>query len=290
MSGAAISPSMGKETRPAFRFLLGLANVRLGVWVPNPRRAERWLETEKGVRRRYARRRDRDESPVAMRLGDVRQTERIDGPSRTVTAPRPGPRYLLKEMLGWNSVNDPFLYVTDGGHYENLGLVELLRRGCTEIFCFDASGGTSMSALGDAIALARSELEVEIKIDPSPLVEDKDSRLAKKACVAGEITYPGGRKGVLVYARSVVTQSAPYDVQAFRLKDPVFPHHSTADQLYTDQKFEAYRALGACIAKDALDEADSEQLGTAGSNGARPSARRRARTTAATGRRAGGSA
>ena len=54
--------------------------------------------------------------------------------------PRPRPRYLLKELLGWNSVNDKYLYVTDGGHYENLGLVELLRRGCTKIYCLDASG------------------------------------------------------------------------------------------------------------------------------------------------------
>jgi hypothetical protein len=216
-----------------------------------------------------------------MRLGTDARKDRIDGPRRRVFVPKPGPWYLVKEMLGRNSVNDPYLYVTDGGHYENLGLVELLRRGCTEIFCFDASGGTSMSALGDAIALARSELEVEIKIDPSPLVEDEESRLAEQACVEGTITYPNGRKGVLIYARSVVTESAPYDVQAFRQSDKAFPHHSTADQLYTDQKFEAYRALGGHIGRDALALADAKHPTTARSNGSSAPVRHQARAAAA---------
>ncbi len=138
MSGAAVSPSMGKETRPALRLLLGLANVRLGVWVPNPRRMKHW-----------ARRRESPATASQARSGDQAEgvrydlsTEgldetRINNRPRKYLIPRPGPWYLLKEMLGHNSVNDKYLYVTDGGHYENLGLVELLRRGCTEIFCFD---------------------------------------------------------------------------------------------------------------------------------------------------------
>jgi hypothetical protein len=257
MSGAAVSPSMGKETRRSVRFLLGLANVRLGVWVPNPRRTELWLESSKGMRTRLDRFRDIERGRVKERLipaGDD-ASRASDQFRKWLLIPRAGPWYLLKEMCGWNSVNDPYLYVTDGGHYENLGLVELLRRGCTEVFCFDASGGKSLDALGDAIALARSELNVEIdELDPAPLKED-DDRLAARCCVSGRITYPGGRKGVLIYARTVVTAEAPYDVQAFRIRDEAFPHHSTLDQLYTDEKFEAYRELGAHTGRAALAEA-----------------------------------
>ena len=54
---------------------------------------------------------------------------------------RPRPEYLWKELFGRNRIDDKFLYVTDGGHYENLGLVELPRRGCGTIYCFDACGG-----------------------------------------------------------------------------------------------------------------------------------------------------
>src|SRR6266545_2960246 len=106
ISGAALSPAMGKMTRPSVTALLALANARLGVWLPNPR----WV--------------------LAMRKQEP----------NAVWSQRPRIRYLFNEMLGKHPRDGLFLYVTDGGHWENLGLVELLRRGCTEIYCFDAAG------------------------------------------------------------------------------------------------------------------------------------------------------
>jgi hypothetical protein len=223
MSGAAISPSMGKMTAKPLRFLMALANVRLGVWVPNPR----WVAAD-------------GESPV---------------PSR------PRPSYLVRELLGLNNVDAKYLYVTDGGHYENLGLVELLRRGCTDVYCLDASGvggdGAEFKTLGDAIALARSELNVEIAFsggkgeNPEELAPAEKEPLAKRDVVTATIQYPlgadgePGPKGTLVYVRNTLTARAPWDVRAHHESDPRFPNNPTVDQLYTDQKFEAYRALGA---------------------------------------------
>jgi hypothetical protein len=46
---------------------------------------------------------------------------------------RPGLLYLLREMVGRNGLRNRYVYVTDGGHWKNLGLVELLRRGCQHI-------------------------------------------------------------------------------------------------------------------------------------------------------------
>lgn len=147
-----------------------------------------------------------------------------------------------------NHIGDRYLYVTDGGHYENLGLVELLRRGCRNIYCFDASGGEDFGSLGDAIALARSELGVEIEIDPRSLFPDKKTDEAKKSAIRVEFRYPGDPAGAspckLVYARNVLTPGSPWDVRAYHQAEPSFPHNSTADQLYTDQKFEGYRVLG----------------------------------------------
>jgi rhodanese-related sulfurtransferase len=209
MSGAAISPSMGKMSKPAFRFLLALANVRLGVWVPNPR----WVAgSDEGQRSVYR---------------------------------QPRLSYLVRELTGRNRVDAKYLFVTDGGHYENLGLVELLRRGCTRVFCFDASGGDGFSELGDAVALARSELGVKIEIDPMPLAPEGEPPTAKRATTTGFIHYPDGHKGYLVYARNVMAPGGPWDVRAHQRDNPSFPHDSTVDQLYTDQKFESYRALGA---------------------------------------------
>jgi hypothetical protein len=215
MSGAAISPSMGKMTRRPLRFLMALANLRLGVWVPNPRRIDMFEK-------------------------------------RDHVYPRPRPSYLARELFGINKLDAPYLYVTDGGHYENLGLVELLRRGCTEIYCFDASND-NFDALGDALSLARSELEVEIELSSSEMKPAADG-IATDNCVKATVRYPGADAPTahIYYARAVMTADVPADVLSYHARDPQFPHDSTSDQLYPDQRFEAYRALGACAAQHAL--------------------------------------
>jgi hypothetical protein len=95
---------------------------------------------------------------------------------------------------------------------------------------------------------------VEIDIDTTELVPHPETNVANRDCIAGTIRYPDGSTGVLVYARTVMTHKVPFDVRAYREDDPVFPNHSTVDQLYTDQKFEAYRALGRKAGENALDE------------------------------------
>lgn len=222
MSGAAVSPSMGKLTYRPLTFLLALANIRLGVWVPNPRYVN---------------------DPSTSLAGRLQ---------------RPRPHYLWKELFGRNRLEDKFLYVTDGGHYENLGLVELLRRGCRTIYCFDAGGGSPSKALGDAIALARAELDVTIEMDDTTrlLKESADGSdvppRSKAVCAVGTIQYPDRPKdeppGRLFYVRSVVSEDSPWDLQDYQVVDGVFPHHSTVDQFFNDQRFEAYRRLGWCAA------------------------------------------
>jgi hypothetical protein len=228
MSGAAVSPSMGKMTKRPLVFLMALANLRLGVWVPNPR----W---------------------VAAGFGDERRMERA-------RYGRPRPWYLLCELLGRNRIDARYLYVTDGGHYENLGLVELLRRGCTKVYCLDASGvgqgRAEFDALGDAIALARTELGVEIDFsheDPGELEPDGKTHLAKKDIVKGRIRYSDGTRGTLIYVRNTMTDKATWDARAHQMEDPRFPHNPTVDQFYTDKKFESYRVLGAGAAECAVD-------------------------------------
>ncbi len=231
MSGAAISPSMGKSTNVPLRMLMALANVRLGVWVPNPRHvaSDRWKQrTVVG-----------SEKPMDDRESGI---EKVEGRPRDLIK-HPRLSYLFRELVGRNRLDSRFLYITDGGHYENLGLVELLRRGCAKIYCFDASGGKPAAALGDAIALARSELGVEVEIDPTLIKLDEDG-FAVDSCAVGIIRHNDEVVGRLIYAPTVLTHKVPWDVRAYKEADPVFPHHSTGDQLYTDQRFEAYRALG----------------------------------------------
>lgn len=228
MSGAAVSPSMGKMSSKAHTFLLALANARLGVWLPNPR---------------YLTAGGRDT------WGPLRLT------------------WLLREMFGWNDLDAKYLYVTDGGHYENLGLLELLRRGCTEIYCFDASGDQgSFATIGQTIALARSELGVDINLNPDALASDTNGDGTTHAIAHFEYApdaHGHRAAGRLIYAKAAVPTDAPWDIRAYQHGDPDFPNNSTADQLYTDEKFEAYRALGSWSARRALDEARAKTFGKA---------------------------
>ncbi len=248
MSGAAVSPSMGKLTYRPLTFLLALANIRLGVWVLNPRRIN------ESVREPTA---DDKRSSTLAPNGPSRETASTQ---RISLRHRPRPQYLWKELFGRNRLEDKFLYVTDGGHYENLGLMELLRRGCGTIYCFDAGGGVTSKALGDAIALARTELNIEIQMSPTAtdLAEDPATRLSKVVCAEGTIVYPPAAPnrarvtGRLFYVRSVVSDETPWDLRSYQVDDGIFPHDSTFDQFLTDQKFEAYRRLGSCGAEAAM--------------------------------------
>ena len=246
MSGAAIAPSMGKLTRPSLRLLMGMANVRTGVWVPNPRRMESFVSLRGGLKKQAEGFVDHARRAASRHRGSAKEREDAlkheDSGAKRFIMPRPTPRYLLKELLGWNSINDKFLYVSDGGHYENLGLVELLRRGCARVYCFDASGGRQFGALGDAIALARSELGVDITFDAKALATLRENKqgFAQERCATGVLRFTRGQNGRMpesdqvngriVYAPTVMTADLPWDVHAFRQEDTDFPHHSTLDQ------------------------------------------------------------
>ena len=223
ISGAAVSPSMGRMNMPAYRMLIAMLNLRLGVWLANPRVVGE-LEAESTFK------------------------------------PLVRPTYLLRELLGQNHLRRKFLYVSDGGHYENLGLVELLRRGCTKIYAIDASGDTpgTIRTLGQAVALARGELGVEFDdIDPSIFaVKDPDEPgivIADHATL--HYTFPdGGGDGTLVYIKKALVKdkATPADLISYQEARPLFPYDSTGDQFYDVEQFEAYRALGASVTRRAL--------------------------------------
>lgn len=234
ISGAAFAPSMGKMTRGPYRLFLALLNLRLGVWVPNPRYLSHFAH-------RFA-------HPLL-----------------------PRPQYLVREMLGLNHLDAPFLYATDGGHYDNLGLVELLRRRCKEIWCIDASGDQidTFDTLGGALRQAESELQVHIDIEPFKDMAPTDTtpsldgvRYVKSPYCSGTVHYPStsGRygddpfTGTLHYVKLGVPRHAPWSVRSYASSHAAFPCDPTLDQLYDADRFEAYRELGAYSVDQAISQ------------------------------------
>ncbi|MEU5363070.1 hypothetical protein ABZ354_06125 [Streptomyces sp. NPDC005925] len=245
ISGAAFASAMGGQAR-AFQTFFALSNARLGSWLPNPSAlAEKWAHDAPW---------ELPPPPAIRRLP-----------------------YLLREIFGRYPMDDRLLLVTDGGHYENLGLVELLRQGVRTAVCIDASGDMPPFAttLAEAITLAREELGVTIDLDqpetlipgsgeplsPPSVLSTVNARLSKAAVITGKITYPKdleirngqgrttwtGREGRLIVARATLTGDLPYPLLSYAAAHPVFPHDSTSDQWFDHQQFDAYQTLGRCI-------------------------------------------
>ena len=168
---------------------------------------------------------------------------------------QPGWWRLFKEGIGKTSLTERRLYITDGGHYDNLGLVEALRRRPDEIFVLDASNDAenSFRALGEAMATARIDLDCELSIDPTPMITGAD-HLAGSAWQTGIARYADGTTAEVHFVKAIRTRDMSLDNKVYALLHPEFPRTSTGDQFYGELDFEAYRRLGVQATRALLDD------------------------------------
>ena len=166
-------------------------------------------------------------------------------------------RFLrLKELWGSMDEDDSYVNLSDGGHIENLGLYELLRRRCKFIIAVDGEcdRGRTCGALIKAQRKAAIDMGVKIDIDLRDLEIDANS-LSQCHFALGTIDYnpsdqSTSEKGILLYIKSSLTGNEPNYVKEYRTRHNSFPHETTADQFFDEDQFEAYRALGEHAAKD----------------------------------------
>jgi hypothetical protein len=230
ISGAAFSPVMGNYTIPSFRLLMSVLALRLGYWVPNPRRLE---AAGKRMGRLF------DSRPIAT-------GRRVDG------------IYLLREMFGLLGTRSPFLYITDGGHTDNSGVFELLRRQCSTIIAIDSEA--DRDRLFDNIVyvteLARSRLNIEITLSCRTVGVDGGTH-----CAIADINYPQSKSapkksGRLLYCKLSLTGDENLDLLSRSRATGDFPYHSTMNQNYDELLFNAYRVLGTHIVGRAISGLD----------------------------------
>ena len=121
-SGAAFSSNSGSTTTPERALLLTLLGFRLGRWFPNP------------ARRAQSPHSDLPETPwtAGLPLFISKHRPLVE---RFVKWSRP---LILREALSRCDVSSEAVYVTDGGHFENLAVYELIRRRVMLIVCVDA--------------------------------------------------------------------------------------------------------------------------------------------------------
>jgi len=210
LSGAAVSPSMGYNSSPATAFLMTLFNVRLGAWLPNPA------------------------------MASTRQLLRAKPPNALLT--------LARELLGLTDDLGKAVYLSDGGHFDNLGLYEMVRRRCRYIVVVDAGadGKAWFEDLGNAIRKARIDFDVEIEFDPPVGIGSRDKPVSPfRSFACATIHYPESKTtGRLIYLKPSDPPDMPMDVRSYFNAHPRFPHDSTAEQFFTESEFESYRQLG----------------------------------------------
>ncbi len=236
ISGAAAAPFSGVVTNRALGFLMVLFNIRLGYWVPNP--------SEIGNER---------SGPIRRLLGYY----------------NPGPSYLYLELFGLLGDGGRCVNVSDGGHIENLGVYELLRRHCRLIIASDAEHDPNYSFEGLARLqmMARVDLGIDIRFDPADL---KAIRKAEKGGEAtqpyaiGMIRYSNGDTGRLIYLKSCVTGKERVYIKSYRNVNEEFPHQSTGDQFFDETQFECYRGLGYSLATETFSSPYEEVEAPAG--------------------------
>ena len=218
ISGAAANPNMGYHSSPVVRFLMTLFNVRLGWWLGNPGKS-----------------------------GD--KTWRQRGPRFSV-----GP--LFSEAMGNTTDSYKYVNLSDGGHFENLGLYEMVLRRCHYIVVSDAGEDPecSFADLGEAVRKIRVDFGIPIEFEPMTIYPRSAGEKGHN-CAIGRIRYSAvdpadvnGKNapdGIIIYIKPACYGNEPRDIYEYFKGSETFPHESTADQFFSESQFESYRMLGA---------------------------------------------
>lgn len=176
----------------------------------------------------------------------------------------PGFTCLLREMtgIGMNEENG-WLNLSDGGHIENMGIYELLRRRCKFIVCVDGEADPRSTFEGQLTLVRHAQIDFGVRLEPrlDDIRLDPKSTLSRTHSHLLRVHYPeaGPGKpeaiGLMLYLKLSLTGDETELLKRYRSISPDFPHESTLDQFYTEEQFEAYRQLGVHVAEGVFSEA-----------------------------------
>jgi hypothetical protein len=228
ISGAAASPNMGYHSSPLLTIVMTLFNARLGAWLGNPGKhgSQSW-----------------------MRNG-----------------PLFGWRSYVDELFGLTNEDNHWVYLSDGGHFENLGVYEMVLRRCRTIIAVDASCDQHYEFEDLANAVRKIRIDLGVPIEFPGGVEIGPATEKKRHWVIGRIRYSAvdgtaeNEDGRLIYIKPSLTGDEPADITQYHRSNPAFPHESTTEQWFSESQFESYRALGHHIALEIIGSGRSAGL------------------------------
>jgi hypothetical protein len=187
---------------------------------------------------------------------------------------------LIREATIRTDLKSSCVYLSDGGHFENLGLYAAIERRCGLIILSDAGCDPKMQFddLGNALRKIAIDMGVQIRFDPgepcmkprspggqapSPGQPPPASYWAK-----ADIFYPEATQlpGTLIYIKPAFYGTEPPDIRNYAGTHPEFPHETTLDQWFTESQFESYRHLGAFVIATMKTKADASWNAILGMN------------------------
>lgn len=258
ISGAAVSPNMGYHSSALVTFLMAFFNTRLGWWLPNPG----WPHIRQKALQEIAASAAGSSKPI----GSSGLAEACDFLQQA--RPTWGLAPLIAEAFGHTDDTSRFIQLSDGGHFENLGLYEMVLRRCHTIILVDGDADTDydFEDLGNAVRKIYIDLGIIIRFPdfPSgpPMKRGKDKGIDSTSlyCFSGEIDYgcidEDAPKGNLIVIKPVLNGSEPEDIRAYASAHETFPHESTVNQFFNEAQFESYRHLGSWV----VDTITREQI------------------------------
>jgi hypothetical protein len=240
ISGAAANPNAGVAghgltTNAAISTLMSIFNLRLGYWACNP---DPTIQPDQSIVPSYY---------------------------------YPG----LWEIFKHSKMNEKaeFVQLSDGGHFENLALYELVRRRAALIVVCDAGADPQyeFGDLANAIEKARVDFGAEIVItknmleelipETTPAQSDMKYPVAKKSYLVADIKYGNyARDGKLVYIKTTLARNLGADIHGYKRSNPDFPDQTTVDQFFDEVQFEAYRELGRQIVRNMMEDPEVMKL------------------------------
>jgi len=170
-------------------------------------------------------------------------TYKYDRPSLSVIP-------ITQEAFGLTDDTASYVYLSDGGHFENLGLYEMVMRRCRHIVVSDAStdDAYTFGSLGMAVRQIRVDLGVPIDFKKFSVSGAADGK-GGVAYAVGRIRYScvdeGAPDGTVIYLKPTLTGDEPRDVINYHSENPSFPQQVIVDQWFSEAQFESYRALGS---------------------------------------------
>jgi hypothetical protein len=219
LSGAAANPNMGYASSPLLSIVMMLFNARLGAWSANPGEPGRNLWSK--------------------------------------TSPTYSIRPFIDEAFGLTSDDNAWVNLSDGGHFENLGLYEMVLRRCRTIIVVDGSADPAFhfDDLGNAIRKIRVDMGINIEFPELSITQRITP--GSRHCAVGIIGYKAidgspAEDGVLIYIKASLTGNEPRDVMNYAQHNPAFPHQPTSDQWFDESQFESYRRLGYHVVDEIL--------------------------------------